>query len=115
MLELDSVTVSAARVYGVPDPQSMKQVRELWSTRPDADLVCHNGPGRYCSRRELERQGVREVHFRFKDLTEVLILKQDADGWWRDHNKRVVAQVTKPVRFMTLVFGDAMTVRRGAD
>ena len=85
----DSATVSVATVYGFKDAKSLSEVFEHWTL--DRDCVWHNGPYSYLSRQALEKEGsLKEVHFRFKELSDMVIMRlvrdenTRKDGWYAD-------------------------------
>jgi len=88
----DSATVSVATVYGFRDAKSLEDVFEHWTL--DRDCVWHNGPYSYLTRQALEKEGsLKEIHFRYDELGEVVILRlvRDEghdhgrkDGWYAD-------------------------------
>ena len=77
----DSATVSVATVYGFKDAKSLKEVFEHWTR--DRDCVWHKGPYSYLTRQALEREGsLKEIHFRYNKLSEIVILTLQEDGWF---------------------------------
>ncbi len=88
----DSATVSVATVYGFKDAKTLQQVFEHWTL--DRDCTWHNGPYSYLTRQALEKEGsLKEIHFRYDKLGEVVILRlvRDEghdhgrkDGWYAD-------------------------------
>jgi len=79
-----------------PDLKSLAGVREWWQNNRECNNHSMTG-GSYANRKDCERYGTKEIHFRYKDLREVAILTLSEGNWFINAKKFCRATETQKV------------------